>query len=138
LQRQFKAEMLVRSAALPAITLLVGVIAGIPFGITLSQVLPQFRVDVVLQRVVSEFPQPTKLEVRHDRWEPGAETGIHEHPGPAILAVLEGELVEETPASRTVLHAGQVFWRAAAQRHNVKNASSMPARMLAIHFDPAQ
>jgi quercetin dioxygenase-like cupin family protein len=118
--------------------LLAGVLVGIPFGITLSQVLPQFQVDVVLQRVVSEFPQPIKLEVRHDRWEPGAETGMHEHPGPAILAVLEGELVEETPIGRTVLRAGQVFWRAAAQHHNVKNEGSTPARMLAIHFDPAQ
>ena len=62
---------------------------------------------------------------------------MHDHPGPVILAVIEGELVEETPGGRNILRAGQVFWRPARDTHNVKNLSHN-ARVLAIHFDPAQ
>ena len=121
-----------------AALLLAGSAAGIPLGFALSQVTPRMRVEVLLQRIVGDIPQPTNLQVREDRWEPGAETGVHDHPGPVILAIIEGELVEETPTGRKTLRTGQVFWRAAHQTHNVKNAGARPARALAIHFDPIQ
>ena len=127
-----------RYIRLVPLLLLAGSAAGIPFGFARSQVSPQLRVEVLLEQVVSDLPQPAKVEVRDDRWDPGAETGIHDHPGPAILAVIEGELVEETPTGRNVLRAGNVVWRAARQSHNVKNASNRPARVLAIHFDPTK
>ena len=127
-----------RPLTLAAFLLLAGSAAGIPMGFALSQATSQMRVEIVLQRVVSEIPQPTKLQVHDDRWDPGAETSMHEHPGPVILAVIEGELVEETPDGQTTLRAGRVFWRAAHQMHNVKNVSGKPARVLAIHFDPIQ
>ena len=117
--------------------LLAGGTAGIPLGLALSQTAPQMRVQVVLQHRVTNIPLPANLEVRDDRWDPGAETGVHEHPGPVILAVIEGELVEETLSGRNILRAGQVFWRPARETHNVRNASKKPARVLAIHFDPA-
>jgi quercetin dioxygenase-like cupin family protein len=125
-------------ATFAALLLLAGSAAGIPLGMALSQASPQMRVDVVLQRLVSDIPQPAALQVRDDRWDPGAETGVHEHPGPVILAVIEGELVEETPGGHNTLRAGQVLWRPARGIHNVKNVSDKPARVLAIHFDPAQ
>ena len=127
-----------RRTTFAALLLLTGGAAGIPLGFALSQATPKMHVEMVLQRVVSEIPQPTKLQVHDDRWDPGAETGMHDHPGPAILAVIEGELVEETPSGQNTLRAGQVFWRAARQTHNVKNVGAKPARVLAIHFDPAQ
>ena len=109
---------------------------------TLAAVLllgaPQMRAEMLLQRVVTEIPQPTNLRVHDDRWEPGSETSMHDHPGPAILAVVKGELIEETPDGQSTLRAGQVYWRTARQMHNVKNVGSKPARVLAIHFDPAQ
>lgn len=121
-----------------ALLLLVGGAVGIPLGFALSQTAPQMRVQVLLQLRVADVPLPANLEVRDDRWDPGAETGMHEHPGPVILAMIEGELVEETPGGRNILRAGQVFWRPAREPHNVKNAGSATARVLAIHFDPAQ
>ena len=117
---------------------LAGAAAGIPLGLALSQAAPQVHVEIKLQRGVSEIPQPVDLHVRDDRWDPGAETGAHDHPGPTILAIIEGELVEETSAGRNTLRAGQVLWRAARQTHNVKNVSGKPARVLAIHYDPGQ
>jgi quercetin dioxygenase-like cupin family protein len=127
----------VRHSTITAL-LLAGGAAGIPLGFALSQAAPQMHVQVVLQHRVSDIPLPANLEVRDDRWDPGAETGVHEHPGPVILAVIEGELVEETPGGRNILRAGQVFWRPARETHNVKNATDKPARVLAIHFDPAR
>ena len=59
------------------------------------------RVQVLLQHRATDIPLPANLEVRDDRWDPGAETGLHDHPGPVILAVIEGELTEETPAVAT-------------------------------------
>ena len=126
-----------RQTSLAALSLLLGGAVGIPLGFALSQVAPQMRVQVVLQHRVADIPLPANLEVRDDRWDPGAETGVHEHPGPVILAVIEGELLEETPGGRNTLRAGQVFWRPARETHNVKNVSSTTARVLAIHFDPA-
>ena len=127
-----------RSTCFAASLLLLGGAAGVPIGFALSQTAPQMRVQVLLQHRVSDIPLPANLEVRDDRWDPGAETGVHDHPGPVILAVIEGELVEETPSGRTTLRAGQAFWRPARQSHNVKNVGAKPARVLAIHFDPAQ
>lgn len=127
-----------QSPSLAALLLLLGSAVGIPLGFALAQTVPQMRVQVLLQHRVADIPLPANLEVRDDRWDPGAETGEHEHPGPVILAVLDGELIEETPAGRNILRAGEVFWRPARGKHNVKNAGSKPARVLAIHFDPAQ
>lgn len=127
-----------RQTSLAALLLLLGGAVGVPFGFALSQALPQMRVHVVLQHRVTDMPLPANLEVRDDRWDPGAETGVHEHPGPVILAVIEGELVEETPGGRNMLRAGQAFWRPAHDTHNVKNTSDKPARVLAIHFDPTR
>ena len=127
-----------RHMPLAALMLLVGGAVGVPVGYALSQAAPQMRVQVLLQHRVTEIPLPANLEVRDDRWDPGAETGVHDHPGPVILAIIEGELVEDTSSGRNILRAGQVVWRPAHGSHNVKNVSSTSARVLAIHFDPAQ
>jgi quercetin dioxygenase-like cupin family protein len=121
-----------------ALLLGLGGAIGVPLGFALSQAAPQMRVQILLQQRVTDIPLPANVEVRDDRWDAGAETGVHDHPGPVILAVIEGELVEDTPSGRNILRAGQVFWRPAHGSHNVKNLGSQPARVLAIHFDPAQ
>ena len=77
---------------------------------------------------VADIPLPANLEVRDDRWDPGAETGVHEHPGPVVLAVIEGELVEETSSGRNILRAGQAFWRPARETHNVRTPVRSPPR----------
>ena len=97
--------------------------------------------ETLLQQQVRGIPQPANLQVRDDRCEPGAQTGAqsgtHQHPGPVILAVIEGELVEATAqGARIALRAGQAVWRPALAPHNVQNIGSNPARVLAIHFDP--
>ena len=125
-----------RYVPLAPLLLLTGSAAGVPLGFALSQASPQMHVDVVLRQVVTNLPQPVDIQVLDDRWDPGAETGVHDHAGPVILAVIEGELVEDTPDGRNALRAGNVVWRAAQQTHNVKNVSDKPARVLAIHFEP--
>jgi len=125
-----------RQITIAPLLLLAGAAAGIPLGLAFSQASPQMRVEVAMRQVVSDLPQPVDIQALDDRWDPGAETGVHDHAGPVILAVIEGELVEETPAGHHALRAGNVVWRAARQTHNVKNVSDRPARVLAIHFEP--
>ena len=127
-----------RFIAWATLCVLLGAASGIPTGLALSQMTHQMHVETLLSMATSEIPRPANLEVRQDHWDPGAETGMHQHPGPVILAVLEGELIEETKAGRITLSSGQVVWRAARQEHNVRNESDKPARVLAIHFDPMQ
>jgi quercetin dioxygenase-like cupin family protein len=129
---------MVRSITFASLLLFAGAAAGVPFGFALSQGSPQMRVEILLRQRVSDIPQPADVTVHDDRWDPGAETGVHDHPGPVILAVIEGELAEETPDGRNALRAGNVVWRAARQTHNVKNVSEKPARVLAIHFEPTR
>ncbi|KAB2912468.1 MAG: cupin domain-containing protein [Hyphomicrobiaceae bacterium] len=137
-RRSSRGAFTVRHICFAAPLFLVGGAIGFPLGFALSQAAPQMRVQVVMQQRVADIPLPANIEVRDDRWDPGAETGAHEHPGPVILAVIEGELVEETARGRNVLRAGQAFWRPAREMHNVKNAGAGTARVLAIHFDPAR
>ena len=127
-----------RHIFLMALLLLAGGAGGVPLGIALAQAPPALRVKVLLQQHVADLPLPANVQVREDRWDPGAETGEHEHPGPVILVVIDGELLEETAQGRNVLGAGQAFWRPARERHNVKNIGAQIARVLAIHFDPGQ
>jgi quercetin dioxygenase-like cupin family protein len=95
--------------------------------------------DVLLDVTTEEIPRHTRVRANLDHWEPGSETGRHEHPGPTVFVVLDGEL-EETLAdgSRRILASGQAFWKRPRQAHNVRNASQRPARALAVHLDPVR
>ena len=57
-----------------ALLLLLGGVAGVLLGLALSQPAPQMRVQVLLQHPATDIPLPANLEVRDDRWDPGAET----------------------------------------------------------------
>lgn len=127
-----------RSVSRAAAVFFLGGAIGFPMGLALSQGAPQMRVQVLLQHRATDIPLPASLEVRDDSWDPDAETGEHQHPGPVILVVVDGELVEETPAGRNILRAGHAYWRPARGKHNVRNAGGTTARVLAIHFDPLQ
>ena len=126
-----------RASSLTALLALAGCAAGVPLGFVAGQATSSMRVQMLFEKVVTDIPQPTRVRVHDDRWGPGAETSTHDHPGPVILAVLEGELVEDSSSGQNSLRAGEVHWRSARRIHNVKNVSGQPARVLAIHFDPA-
>ncbi len=74
-----------------------------------------------------------------NHWGPGSETGRHQHPGPTVFVMLDGEL-EETLAdgSKRTLKAGQAFWKRSRTDHNVRNVTERRARALAVHLDPAR
>jgi quercetin dioxygenase-like cupin family protein len=99
---------------------------------------PRMWTEVLLRLTTDEIPRRAALQVNDDRWDPGAGTGRHQHPGPTIIYVLEGELSEWTPQGQTTLRAGQAVWRPARHEHDVRNASGRPARALAMHLDPAR
>jgi quercetin dioxygenase-like cupin family protein len=113
--------------------------AGIAVERASGQDKPRMWADVLLNVTARDIPTPTRVRVNTDHWEPGAETGRHSHPGPALLVILDGELVETFADGRTrALKAGQAVWNAARTEHNVRNAGARPARAIAVHLDPGK
>lgn len=119
---------------------LIGVTVGVGAGAGLAaRAEPRLTVDVVLDLVTDELRwRRTSVRVHLDTWEPGAETGWHEHPGPAMLYVLEGELEELRGDGPRLLRAGEAVWNRARVPHNVRNGTDRTARILAVHLEPAR
>ncbi|MBI2467759.1 MAG: cupin domain-containing protein [Candidatus Rokubacteria bacterium] len=99
---------------------------------------PRMTTDVLFTRTTDEIPRRVALRVHLNRWDPGAETGRHEHAGPVLHYVLEGEVESVRDDGTEVFRVGQVTWEGARTPHNVRNASRYPARLLTIHLDPAR
>lgn len=112
--------------------------AGLWAGGAAGQSRPKMWTTVLLRTGAENLPRNLAVQVNDDHWEPGAETGVHRHPGPTIIVVLEGELTEAAGTGTALLKAGQAVWRPARHEHNVRNAGGRPARALAVHLDPAQ
>jgi quercetin dioxygenase-like cupin family protein len=101
---------------------------------------PRMSAKVLLSVVSDELHwKRTQVRVNLDTWEPGSETGRHEHPGPGLLYVLEGELEEvRADASTRPLRTGEAVWNRGRNPHNVRNRSDRVARALAVHLDPGR
>lgn len=100
---------------------------------------PRMSAHVLLNLVTEELRwKRTNVRVNLDIWEPGSETGRHEHPGPALLYVLEGELQELRAEGPRTLTAGQAVWNRGRTPHNVRNRGDRTARVLAVHLEPAR
>lgn len=100
---------------------------------------PKMTARVLLNIVSDELRwAKTNVRVNLDTWEPGAATGPHQHPGPAILHVLEGALEETREGATRTLTAGQTVWNRGKIPHDVVNRTDRPARALAIHLDPGR
>jgi quercetin dioxygenase-like cupin family protein len=104
-----------------------------------GQAPPRMSAESLLDHRTDQIPTPTRVQVMHNRWEPGAETGRHSHPGPVVFIVLEGELEEEVwpGGERRTLEAGQVDWKPVPIDHNVRNVTDRMARAVVVHLDPA-
>lgn len=104
-----------------------------------AQAPPRMTARVVLDTVTEELRWArTQVRVHLDTWEPGSETGRHQHPGPALLYVLEGELEETAATGTRRLRAGEAVWNRARLVHNVRNRGGQGARVLAVHLEPAR
>jgi quercetin dioxygenase-like cupin family protein len=115
-----------------------GALAG-AVAVAAAPVAPRMSAQVVLN-VVSDELRWTRTQVRLnlDTWEPGSETGRHEHPGPALLYVLEGELEEVRTDGTRALRSGDAVWNRSRTPHNVRNRGDRVARALAVHLDPSR
>jgi quercetin dioxygenase-like cupin family protein len=121
------------------LTALVVFAAGAAGGAGALAVAPRMTAQVILDSVTDELRWPrTAVRVNLDTWEPGAETGRHEHPGPALLYVLEGELEEIRAEGSRTLRTGQAVWSRGRTPHNVRNGGDRVARVLAVHLEAAR
>ncbi len=117
--------------------ILLAFIGGMAVERARSQPKPRMWAEVILSVSTDEIPKRTHIKAHLDHWQPGAETGVHSHPGPTLLVMLDGELEEIFGDGRTrTLKPGQAFWNHPRTKHNVRNRSSQPARALAVHLDP--
>lgn len=113
-----------------------GALAGAT-ALALAQAVPRVSAKVVLDTTTDELRWArTSVRVLLDTWEPGAATGRHAHPGPAILYVLEGELEETQDGGTRTLRAGDAVWNRARLPHDVRNLGARTARAVAIHLEP--
>lgn len=103
-----------------------------------SQSKPRMWATVLLNFNTDKIPKRTRVHANLDYWEPGAETGWHNHPGPTVFVMLDGEVEETVKGGQTrKLVPGQAFWQPARREHNVKNVGNGRARAVAVHLDPA-
>jgi quercetin dioxygenase-like cupin family protein len=115
-----------------------GVLTG-TLAMAAAPAAPRMSAHVLLNVVSDELRwKQTQVRLNLDTWEPGAETGRHEHPGPALLYVLEGELEEVRADSTRPLRAGEAVWNRGRTPHNVRNRGDRVARALAVHLDPGR
>jgi len=71
-------------------------------------------------------------------FQPGGETGWHIHPGPVIVVVKSGALVETHSDGCTTLHpTGSVFFESAGEVHNATNRTNGVAEVFATFLSPA-
>jgi quercetin dioxygenase-like cupin family protein len=111
---------------------------GAAAGVGVARSAPRMWADSLVNMTTEDLRwAKTRVRVNVDHWDPGAETGLHRHPGPTVIYVLDGELEEVFADGKTVtLRAGQGVWNSARTAHNVRNVTSQPARLLAVHLDP--
>ena len=70
-------------------------------------------------------------------FQPGAETGWHIHPGPVVVVVKSGALVETHSNGCTTLHpTGSVFFESAGEVHNATNRTNGVAEVYATFLSP--
>ena len=125
------------AALMGLLAFLVGTAIGWSSRAAWSQPGPgRMTTDVLFRLTTDEIPRPVGLRVHLNRWDPGSETGRHDHPGPVLHYVLEGELDSVRGDGTDHLRAGEVTWERPRVAHNVRNVSRHPARLLTMHFDP--
>jgi quercetin dioxygenase-like cupin family protein len=114
----------------------VGVMVGVA---VVAPAAPRVVSKNVLNLVTDELHWArTNVRVNLNIYEPGVETGRHRHPGPTILHVLEGQLEEEQAGQTRVLKAGDTVWSTGRAPHNLRNRTTDPTRVLAVHLDPGR
>src|SRR5207253_2263610 len=93
-----------RLATLLALTFALGAAAG-AVG---ARTAPRMWADQLVNVTTDDLRwAKTRVRVNVDHWDPGAQTGLHRHPGPTVIYVLDGEVEEVFPdgakhARRTV------------------------------------
>lgn len=67
--------------------------------------------------------------------QPGGESGVHKHPVPPQIYVLEGNVtIEFDNGDRKSFSAGEAFIEAVDMWHNAKNLGETPVKMLVVFF----
>jgi quercetin dioxygenase-like cupin family protein len=112
-------------------------IAGVAAGISLDRTLLAQQAGLtrtVLQRVDDPASAKHEAVMVAVEIQPGANAGLHRHPGVEIGYVLDGTvIIEHAGRQPATKKAGEHFQIDAAAAHDAKNAGATPAKILAIY-----
>lgn len=101
------------------------------------QIIPQAQGQSTEKHVNLHVNGPSDVLQALLVFQPGAETGWHVHPGPVVVVVKSGALVETHSNGCTTLHpTGSVFFESAGEVHNATNPTNGMAEVYATFLSP--
>jgi len=101
------------------------------------QIIPQAQGHSTDKHVNLRVKGPSDTLVAKLTFQPGAETGWHIHPGPVVVVVNSGALLETHSDGCTTLHpTGSVFFESAGEVHNAANQTNGVTEVYATFLSP--
>ena len=101
------------------------------------QIIPQAQGHSTEKRVNLHVNGPSDTLVAKLTFQPGAETGWHVHPGPVVVVVNSGALIETHSNGCTTEHpTGSVFFESAGEVHNATNQTNGVTEVYATFLSP--
>ena len=114
-------------------TTLLAILAFTVFGVSFTAQAPAFKRDIVQRGDLSTAGKEAIMAVAE--FNPGADTGLHTHPGEEISYVLEGTLVLEVEGRGLVtLKAGDSFLVEAGKVHGAANKGGSVTRVVSTYI----
>ena len=100
--------------------------------------LPQFREGRRSFRLVGHGASGSQLQVHHERYEPGSDTGepLLAHEGEEAGVVVKGELEVTVAGQRVVLRAGDAYQFHSRLPHRFRNATDEYCEVISVCTPP--
>lgn len=95
------------------------------------------RLDQIVTGHLAEANGKYKLRASEVFIDPGGYVGHHQHVGPGIRYVVEGEVTLVEPAGENVFRAGDFFYEAGDISHRIENRGATKALLLQVELLPA-
>ena len=98
----------------------------------------KIKFESVLSGYLTELNGKYKLRVTELTLEPGGHVGEHNHAGPGIRMMTEGEMTYVLPDKTIIYRAGDFFFESGDVNHTVFNKTSQPNQHLLLEILPVE
>ena len=96
----------------------------------------KIKFESVLSGYLTELNGKYKLRVTELTLEPGGHVGEHNHAGPGIRMMTEGEMTYVLPDKTIIYRAGDFFFESGDVNHTVFNKTTRPNQHLLLEILP--